>query len=355
MVPGWVVARGIPPELLLGLDSGLYTLHGGVVRWAAGTANAGQIVRHLIPVDGFQVVQNSALKQLFTLAHRTMALSGLSLAVSATSFLVMNQKLNEINDRLVETQNFFKEVKDLLQRWERARLVNALKDLLKAEGMEDTEHRHTMLHNARVRLGEVVEQYADAFWTAGTIQGALAAEEYFCLAALARARCSAELRLFRVAQRELSDDKARWESANRRVVTDLFLGEHPERLLSGEYVEAAPVASIAAWMDFAHDDVRGYAWIDELRSRMKRPSRSTVDAPFQWFEGRRERQVRQQDEEVIPEVHRLMNRRAILDTYVEQYGLLEQAALRPSEFAGRLAALPEEDLVGGYLVLAPAA
>jgi hypothetical protein len=106
MVPGWVVARGIPPELLLGINSGLYTVHGGVIRWAAGTANAGQIVRHLIPVDGFRPI----LEPLFALAKSTMALSGLSLAVSATSFLVIKRKLNEINERLVEIREKFKEV-----------------------------------------------------------------------------------------------------------------------------------------------------------------------------------------------------------------------------------------------------
>jgi hypothetical protein len=230
-----------------------------------------------------------------------------------------------------------------------------LKDLLKTEGMADEEHRHTMLHNARIRLGEVVDQYADAFWTANTIQGALAAEEYYCLAALARARCSAELRLFSIAQQELRDDSMRWEQGSRRVMKDLFLGEHPERLLSGEYVEAAPVASIVAWMDFAYDEERGYAWIDKLRSEWKQPSRRAVDVSVPWLTGQRAQMAKRQDTQAIPEVQRLMNRRAVLDTYVEQYGLLEHAALRPSEFEGRLAALNEADLVSRYLVLAPAA
>ena len=47
--PNWTVASAIPYETLGGLLTGQYKLYGGVVRWAAGTANAGQIVRHLIP------------------------------------------------------------------------------------------------------------------------------------------------------------------------------------------------------------------------------------------------------------------------------------------------------------------
>ncbi|MGL5873506.1 MAG: hypothetical protein ACRC2R_14260 [Xenococcaceae cyanobacterium] len=50
MIPGWSVARTIPYETLIGLATGKYQLYGGVIRWAPGTPNAGQIVRHLIPV-----------------------------------------------------------------------------------------------------------------------------------------------------------------------------------------------------------------------------------------------------------------------------------------------------------------
>lgn len=38
---GLPVARAIPDHALLGLATGQYTLHGGVIRWAAGTPQAG--------------------------------------------------------------------------------------------------------------------------------------------------------------------------------------------------------------------------------------------------------------------------------------------------------------------------
>ncbi|NEP84075.1 MAG: hypothetical protein F6K17_22355 [Okeania sp. SIO3C4] len=46
VIPGWTVVREIPPEVQTGLISGKYQLYGGVIRWASGTKNAGQIVRH---------------------------------------------------------------------------------------------------------------------------------------------------------------------------------------------------------------------------------------------------------------------------------------------------------------------
>ena len=47
---GLSVARGIPTEVVSGLITGMYRLDGGVIRWAANTENAGQIIRHLIPI-----------------------------------------------------------------------------------------------------------------------------------------------------------------------------------------------------------------------------------------------------------------------------------------------------------------
>jgi hypothetical protein len=49
---GMTLARVIPTALLAGLAVGKYTLHGGVIRWAAGTPAAGQIVAHLLPASG---------------------------------------------------------------------------------------------------------------------------------------------------------------------------------------------------------------------------------------------------------------------------------------------------------------
>ena len=47
---GLIVTRSIPKEVLVGLLAGQYKMYGGVIRWAPGTEQAGEIVRHLIPV-----------------------------------------------------------------------------------------------------------------------------------------------------------------------------------------------------------------------------------------------------------------------------------------------------------------
>lgn len=112
------------PEILAGLQSGKFTLHGGVVRHAAGTGKGGQIVGHLIfPGDAGQVQQS--LQQLQTavgegfnvlqggmdqlqqsmnvlqgLQVANLALSGLNLAVSAAGFVIVCRKLDVISQQI---------------------------------------------------------------------------------------------------------------------------------------------------------------------------------------------------------------------------------------------------------------
>jgi hypothetical protein len=128
MISGWTIARTIPHETLIGLITGKYQLCGGVVRLAAGNPNAGQIVQHLIPVGlnplniipGLNsisgVVANTQLfqlsgqihslsestQQILGIATKTAAFSGLGLIVSSIGFVIINNKLNEVDTNLKE-------------------------------------------------------------------------------------------------------------------------------------------------------------------------------------------------------------------------------------------------------------
>lgn len=118
--------RSLPdiPDILLKLQSGVYTLHGGVVRHAAGTSQGGQIVGHLLfPGDAFQTQQSiqslqtalsngigsleggiahlqQSMNVLQGLQTANLVISGLNLAVSAAGFVVVCKKLNEISSQI---------------------------------------------------------------------------------------------------------------------------------------------------------------------------------------------------------------------------------------------------------------
>ncbi|HIE0523679.1 TPA: hypothetical protein ACXJLS_000265 [Stenotrophomonas maltophilia] len=122
------LSRALPefPDVLAKLTDGTYTLHGGVIRHAAGTGRGGQIVGHLIfPGDALQTQQRlqelqSALSKgmnsiqtgmdglqqsmnvLQGLQVANLAMTGLNLAVTTAGFVVVCKKLNKISAQIQE-------------------------------------------------------------------------------------------------------------------------------------------------------------------------------------------------------------------------------------------------------------
>lgn len=104
---------GSAPEIIQGLQSGLFKEYGGVIRYAAGHPKGGQIVGHLqFPSDAAQAAEQiaklqhtlggmeGALGVLQNLQYANLALSGLNLAVSVAGFAIVCKKLNGISEQL---------------------------------------------------------------------------------------------------------------------------------------------------------------------------------------------------------------------------------------------------------------
>ena len=214
MIPGWNVARMVPHETLMGLVTGDYQLCGGVIRWAAGTANAGQIVRHLIPVGlspigmvpGLNLIPEIAAniqlhqiagnldnlaelnQKIFQAATGTAMLSGLGLAVCTVGFVAIDKRLQAVDKKLQKIQKDVQDIKHFLETSERAKLYAAINALLKVDARTAPEHCHTILHSARNTLSEINMRYRELFAAADTIETAMAYETYFLLTAIAQAR-----------------------------------------------------------------------------------------------------------------------------------------------------------------------
>jgi hypothetical protein len=122
------LSRALPelPDVLAKLTDGTYTLHGGVIRHAAGTGRGGQIVGHLIfPGDALQTQQRlqelqstlskgltsiqagmdglqQSMNVLQGLQVANLAMTGLNLAVTTAGFVVVCKKLNKISAQIQE-------------------------------------------------------------------------------------------------------------------------------------------------------------------------------------------------------------------------------------------------------------
>lgn len=394
--PGWILTRGIPYETWIGLATGRYTIHGGVIRWAAGTARAGQIVRHLIiPVgtdlsnvipglgfipgiianiqlneikgitqfNAYQLMQISGqisslsqvTQNLLQLATGTAILSGLGLAVSSIGFIAINKKLEAIDSKLKEVQKDVKAIKSFLESTERAKLYAAISNLLKIEGNFESEHRNAILLQSRQSIGEINMRYRELLWESKTLEIAIANEEYFALTGLAHARCTAELGMFDIATQEIEELNLFWQTQAHRIAKQLLIGDYPERLLATDFAETISVTEIAQWLDFAYEEKKGYVWIDELRIKFNETWYSKgwiADVGLGCKRGVGGGMEKEQ-KMIIPALRKLITRSEVIEGYVSQYAMQEAQKIRPSEFELKLRELSESSSTEGYFILEP--
>ncbi len=131
VIPGWTVVRAIPPEIMMGIITGKYKPYGGVIRWAAGTENAGQIVRHLVAsplnplngaVSGLNLISGIAANaQLFGLSGQVNSLSQMTQQVlqmtTGTAFVSGLNLISGIvgNVQLEQVKGETRQIKEIAQ------------------------------------------------------------------------------------------------------------------------------------------------------------------------------------------------------------------------------------------------
>jgi len=280
-----------------------------------------------------------------------MALSGLNLAVSAVGFIALSQQLRAVDTKLNEIQKDVRAIRVLLERAERAELRAAIQDVLNVDSTTSTEHRHTILHNTRRTLAHIRERYTELLMSADSAEMALGYEEYFCITGLMQIRCTAELGMIGIARRELETIAGVWQKEARRVAKTLLIEPSPERFLSSDFVQDVSIASLVEWLDFIHNEEKGYAWIDALRSKtqpwysqswLPKPSIKYGISGFP-----------REKETIIPALRKLVARNSVFEGYATQYELLAAQNIRPSEFERTMQALPPELTVDGFVILQP--
>lgn len=379
IIPGWTIARAIPHETILGLVIGQYTLHGGVIRWAAGTAKAGAIVQHLIPVAGqalgvipgvnlasglaanlqlgllsSKVNDLSGLTQtVLQFSTGTAVVAGLNLIVTGIGFGVIDQRLKSIDSILQDLQKDVREIKLFLASTERSRLFAALNELRKINPNLSEQNCHTILHSARSTLGEINMRYRELLQNANTMETALASEEFFILTGLAQARCSSELGMYAVAHQEMIELESFWQVEARRIMKSFFLGQDFERFLATDFVKDVSTAELIQWLDFAHSSQDGLKWIDILRLKFDECWYSKG-----WFAGGTEglnknRGIGLEKEKatLIPGMKKLVHRHAVLEGYVSQYAMLEAQTISISLWEQFINSIPQSSLTEGWLIL----
>jgi hypothetical protein len=304
-------------------------------------------------------------QQVLSIANSTMLLSGLNLAVTAVGFVMLNKKLKNLDDKLNEIQQDVKAIRALLELDERSKLTAALNDLLSTVNVEKIEekHRYDLLLNAKNILAPISLKYKELLEKANNIETAMAYEEYFCLTSLAHARCLADMGMLSPAHDYLQKTYEVWIKQARRIATNLLLDNKPERLLFGNSYQSIPVSVLIEWLDFTYEEEKGYGWIDELRVKNNSWHNDSNDNFFEKglvgtandFFGKshsKKKKIKPQDI-VVQSIKKLVARNNVLNGFVAQYELLEKHNITPLSFERKIASLPSDVAVNGFIILQP--
>ncbi|WP_305965948.1 hypothetical protein [Marinobacter salsuginis] len=347
---GYTLTRTIPDSVLAGVLSGSYKVFGGVIR-----NDSGQIVAHLVnamqptnflssfssPVtaafSGFNTFQlyriGADVQQLIGLAQASMAISGLTLAVSSAGFMFLNNKINKIDKKLEEMAADLKYIKKFLDLQERARLISALRVIRELGQIGDKSTKIQMLINSRQTLGEIHEKYKALLLEDKNAKELMPIEEYFTVTALGHALCSAELGMFDQATNDLLESQLTWKQAAKTFVGEKVLGKDPQRLLAKKYVRHIKSEEIAGWMDFAENCEIGFDRIDQLRDMAPKVDIKIFNS------------IDKEEEIAIDVSRKLVQRDRILEGYVDQYKYYSSLKKKPSEMQQFFDSLSEQSKI----------
>jgi len=319
-LPTLVVSRAVPPEFAAQVYEGTAKICGGVIKEVSSGRVLAQLVEVAgLPSDSAIVSAAAASHRLIGLAKATAALSGLTLAVSSAGFLFLTQRLAKVDARLQQVQKDVRYIRSFLEARQRAELINATNTLSHAKDARSERLREQLLIDSRQELGTLAHHFAIRMQEYEEPSVFEAAEEYFTVAALSHAQCTAELGMGDAAAADFERARQTWSAAARTHAQSHLLGKNPERLLGRHFTEIASAQQIAKWMQFALGDAPGGDWIDELRKQQGSP---------RWWGSR----PRDSDRNAARLLDRLAAHEPVMEGYAAQLSVLALKHVKPSDF-----------------------
>ncbi|MEO5685915.1 MAG: hypothetical protein ABIR54_01015 [Burkholderiaceae bacterium] len=297
---GVTVLRQVPKHVLLGLASGAYSLHGGVVREFGG-----RIVAHLIQpgvastvsgvvpgigwiADAFQSYElwrmgltlgrvQSQVSTVLKLATATTAISGLGVAVGIASYVALSRQVSAIGEAVRRVEAQTKRTNQFLDATHYGELQAALDDLRHAKDATSERTITDCLQSAKGQFAKIFHRAQSLWPQVESIADASALEESANVAMTGQALAMSELGEHEMALADFALHRSQWRELARTWCRQRVLREDPQRLLAPELRGAIPARELVRLMDFADldgaDSPRGIDWIDDLRDRQSKASR----------------------------------------------------------------------------------
>lgn len=356
---GLTVTRQIPLETLIGLVSGSYSLHGGVIRDAAGrivshlvTSGALGAASSLVPGLGVlgQVLQGAQLwkigndvavvqKTVDTVLSVSMAgtvLSGLGLVTSMAGFGYLSLRLNQVDRKLADMAETVKDIKLSQDGLHKSELQTAVDNAHHAEKATDEAVRRALLIDSKREFNKLTHHYKQHWARCRTVPDIQAINELYTLAILGYSMVCSDLGLRDSAALELRKSSEEWTALARGHANAMLLGARPERLLSGDYVEQLPTKTLIELLDFSSDEQRGIEWIDVLRSESLKQSSVLEKLASSAPEPLRKRFSAGEPQGAIALAKSLRARAQVLDANVAHYEFLRDKEISAGAFQRQL-------------------
>ena len=278
---GLTLARQIPVEMIGGLLSGGYSLHGGVIR-----NGAGQIVAHLATVGasgltslvpGLDILSSaltngqllmlardvkelqSTVASVLNVATTGAVLSGMGMVVSIAGFAYLSKRFDQIEKLLGD-------VKELIEARNLADLKAAMGYMKNAEEVDAISHdnRRSLLLEAQKNFSTLAHLYGDLWGKTEDPKQVRALESFYTLAFTGASIANSELGMHEVAARQFSEHLSQWKKTAQEQVKERVLGKDLLKSVSSEVITTAQFVNL---LDFANDTERGIEWLDDLRSK----------------------------------------------------------------------------------------
>lgn len=342
----WKVARAIPAEYLSGLVSGVYQLHGGVLR-----DGAGRIVAHLVMpelarsvtslVPGLNVISDlvttgqlmalgrsveqirQSVETVLTATVAAATVSGLGLVTSLGGVSYLSHRLSKLDSKLSSIEKGHKKIELLIKSHQKAQLYGTL-DLLRDAGPRGrSRRREQLLVQCKKDFVVLAHYYREILSNADNLEEIDGADEFYALSFTGAAYVSSELGMGSEASSYLREHIDSWSHLVRQHARTLIVDDSLGRLLDAELVDILPAAELVELLDFVEGTQKGVDWFDELRRAQVSMVRRMDPRKLQWIAKARPK---------IEAVRRLRARHQVLDSTAAHFSLLAGAGLSVSGF-----------------------
>lgn len=355
---GLTIARQIPPQTLVGLASGLYSLHGGVIRDAGGrivahlvTSGASASLGQMVPglsiltslVQSGQIWQlgkdvarlQSTLNSVLSTAAANTALSGIGLVTSIAGFVYLSQRLKAVDDRLARIELQIKDMKAWQESLQRSELQAAVDNARHASAQTDRSLRRSLLIESKRQFNTLSHHYKQQWARCESDADVRSINELYTLAIMGYALVSSDLKLRDTAS-DLNVNYRDWRQQARLHTRRLLFSERIDRLMDADYVESLPTTTLVELLDFTHGTCRGIEWIDQLRLDSAKNSSVLDNLASAAPERLRKVITDRKSPETIELAKMLCARAQVLDAAVAHYEFLQDRQLTATEYQKRL-------------------